>query len=54
MKKNMLSFVSGMIAMLLLVGLPVTALAVSGAIRIEVSPISVLRCTTGSGYRSHW
>jgi len=42
MKKNMLSFVSGMIAMLLLVGLPVTALAVSGAIRIEVSPISVL------------
>ena len=42
MKKNMLSFVSGMIAMLLLGGLPVTALAVSGAIRIEVSPISVL------------
>lgn len=42
MKKNMLSFVSGMIAMLLLVGLPVTALAVSGAIRIEVSPTSVL------------
>ena len=42
MKKNMLSFVSGMIAMLLLVGLPVTALAASGAIRIEVSPISVL------------
>ena len=42
MKKNMLSFVSGMIAMLLLAGLPVTALAASGAIRIEVSPISVL------------
>ncbi|NCE66127.1 hypothetical protein D1159_16485 [Pseudoflavonifractor sp. 524-17] len=42
MKKNMLSFVSGAIAMLLLVGLPVTALAASGAIRIEVSPISVL------------
>lgn len=42
MKKNVLSFVSGMIAMLMLVGLPVTALAASGAIRIEVSPISVL------------
>ncbi len=42
MKKNVLSFVSGAIATLLLVGLPVTALAVSGAITIEVSPISVL------------
>lgn len=42
MKKNVLSFVSGMIAMLMLVGLPVTALAVSGTITIEVSPISVL------------
>ena len=42
MKKNVLSFVSGAIAMQLLVGLPVTALAASGAIRIEVSPISVL------------
>ena len=42
MKKNVLSFVSGMIAMLLLAGMPVTALAASGAIRIEVSPISVL------------
>lgn len=42
MKKNVLSFVSGAIATLLLVGLPVTALAASGAIRIEVSPISVL------------
>ena len=42
MKKNVVSFVSGAIAMLLLVGLPVTALAASGAIRIEVSPISVL------------
>ena len=42
MKKNVLSFVSGMIAMLLLAGLPVTALAASGAIQIEVSPISVL------------
>ena len=42
MKKNVLSFISGAIAMLLLVGLPVTALAVSGAIRIEVSPISIL------------
>lgn len=42
MKKNVLSFVSGMIAMLMLVGLPVTALAASGTIRIEISPISVL------------
>lgn len=42
MKKNVLSFLTGMISMLLLVGLPVTALAASGAIRIEVSPISVL------------
>lgn len=42
MKKNVLSFVSGMIARLLLAGLPVTALAASGAIRIEVNPISVL------------
>lgn len=42
MKKNVLSFVSGAIATLLLVGLPVTALAVSGTITIEVSPISVL------------
>lgn len=42
MKKNLLSFVSGAIATLLLVGLPVTALAVSGTITIEVSPISVL------------
>ena len=42
MKKNVLSFVSGAIAMLLLVGLPVTTLAASGAIRIEVSPISIL------------
>lgn len=42
MRKNMLSFLTGAIAMLLLVSLPVTALAVSGAIRIEVSPISVL------------
>lgn len=42
MKKNVLSFVSGMIVMLMLVGLPVTVLAASGAIRIEVSPISVL------------
>lgn len=42
MKKNVLSFLTGMISMLLLVGLPVTALAVSGTITIEVSPISVL------------
>lgn len=42
MKKNALSFVSGAIATLMLVGLPVTTLAASGTIRIEVSPISVL------------
>lgn len=42
MKKNVLSFLTGAIAMLLLVDLPVTALAASGAIRIGVSPISVL------------
>ena len=42
MRKNMLSFLTGAIAMLLLVSLPMTALAASGAIRIEVSPISVL------------
>ncbi len=42
MKKNVLSFASGAIATLLLVGLSVTALAVSGTITIEVSPISVL------------
>ena len=42
MKKNVLSFLTGAIAVLLLVGLPVTALTASGAIRIEVSPISVL------------
>lgn len=42
MKKKVLSFISGAIVMLLLVGLPVTALAASGAIKIEVSPISIL------------
>ena len=42
MKKNMLSFLTGAIAILLLVSLPVTALAASGAIRIEVNPISIL------------
>lgn len=42
MKKNVLSFISGAVATLLLVSLPITALAASGAIRIEVSPISVL------------
>ena len=42
MKKNILSFISGAITMLLLVSLPVTALAASGAIGIEVSPISIL------------
>ena len=42
MKKNVLLFVSGMITTLLLVSLPVTALAASGAITIEVRPISVL------------
>ena len=36
--KNVLSFLTGAMTMLLLVGLPVTALAVSGAFTIEVSP----------------
>ena len=41
MRKNMLSFLTGAIATLLLMGLPVTTLAVRGTITIEVSPISV-------------
>jgi len=41
-KKNILSFLSGTLTMLLLVSLPVTALAASGDIKIEVSPINVL------------
>ena len=40
--KKLLSFLSGVIAALLLFALPMTALAASGAIKIEVSPISVL------------
>lgn len=42
MKSKMLSFLSGMVVMLMLVGLPVTALAASGALTIEVSPIKVM------------
>lgn len=42
MKSRVLSFLSGMIVMLMLVGLPVTALAASGALTIEVSPIKVM------------
>ena len=42
MRKNMVSFVSGAIVMLLLISLPVTALAANGTIKIEVSPIKVM------------
>lgn len=42
MKSKVLSFLSGMMVMLMLVGLPVTALAASGALTIEVNPIKVL------------
>lgn len=42
MMKRVLSFLSGMMVMLLLVSLSVTAFAASGAIKIEVTPISVL------------
>ena len=42
MRKNIVSFASGAIAMLLLMGLSVTALAANGAIKIEVSPIKVM------------
>lgn len=42
MRKNMLSFVFGAAVMLLLICLPATALAASGALKIEVSPIKVL------------
>lgn len=42
MKKKFISFVSGALAMLLAGSMTVTALAASGAIKIEVSPIHVL------------
>ena len=42
MKKRFLSFVAGALTALLISSTAVTALAASGAIRIEVSPISVL------------
>lgn len=42
MKGRIFSFLSGAIVTLLLVGLPVTALAASGALTIEVSPIKVM------------
>ena len=42
MKSKLLSFLSGMVVMLMLVGLPVTALAASGALTIEVNPIKAL------------
>ena len=42
MKKKFMSFVSGALAMLLVGSMTVTALAASGAIKIEVSPIHVL------------
>lgn len=40
--KRALTFLSGMMVMLLLLALPTTALAASGAIHIEVNPISVM------------
>lgn len=42
MKSKILSFLSGALVMLMLVGLPVSALAAGGAIQIEASPIQVL------------
>lgn len=42
MKKKFMSFVTGALAMLLAGSMTVTALAASGAIKIEVSPINVL------------
>ena len=42
MKKKFMSFATGALAMLLAGSMTVTALAASGAIKIEVSPISVL------------
>lgn len=42
MKKRFLSFAAGALTVLLISSTAVTALAASGAIRIEVSPISVL------------
>ena len=42
MKKRVLSFVTSALAVLLVSSMTVTALATSGAVRIEVSPISVL------------
>jgi hypothetical protein len=42
MKKSLFSFLTGAITTLLLIGLPVTALAASGTIKIEVNPVSVL------------
>lgn len=42
MKNKLLSFLSGALVMLMLIGLPVSALAANGTIRIEGSPIHVL------------
>ena len=42
MKKRFLSFAAGALTALLISSTAVTALAASGAIQIEVSPISVL------------
>lgn len=42
MKNKLLSFLSGALVMLMLVGLPVSALAANGTIRIEGNPINVL------------
>ena len=42
MKRKIMSFVTGALTMLLISSTAVTALAASGAIKIEVSPISIL------------
>lgn len=42
MKNKLLSFLSGALVMLMLIGLPVSALAANGTIRIEGNPINVL------------
>lgn len=42
MKGKIVSFLSGVLVCAMLVGLPITALATNGSIRIEASPISIL------------
>lgn len=42
MKSKVLSFLSGVLVAVLVIGLPITALAASGTIKIEASPINVI------------